>query len=76
MNIIRVTFEYQIETDMEIIKTYTDSENIEYSVFNDGKFKFKMKDLDAGEVISLIYCPTLEMAVGIYNEIVSKIAKP
>lgn len=58
---------------MTTIKTYTDSENIEYSVFNDGKFKFRMKDLDANEVITLIFCPTLEIAIAKFDEMISKI---
>lgn len=59
---------------METIKTFTDAENIEYSVFNDGgKFKFKMKDLDAGQVVNLVICPTEAMAIAKYNDVVSKL---
>jgi hypothetical protein len=53
---------------MEMIRTFIDSENIEYLVFNDGRYKFRMKDLDAGEVITLIICPTIELAMAKFNE--------
>lgn len=58
---------------MTTIKTYTDAENIEYSVFNDGKFKFKIKDVDSGEVIKLVICPTQELAIAKFDEMISKL---
>jgi len=58
---------------MKTINTFTDSENIEYTLFNDGKFKIKVKDLDSGNVISLCIYPTEEMAVKAFELYISKV---
>jgi hypothetical protein len=58
---------------MKIINTFTDSENIEYTLFNDGKFKVKVKDLDSGNVISLTIYPHEDMAVKAFELYISKV---
>lgn len=59
---------------METIKKFTDSENIEYKVINDGKFKFVAKDLDSNNVITVVICPSLEMAISKYNDAIKSAA--
>lgn len=65
-------FGYQLK-DMEIIKTFTCSENIEYTLFNDGKFKVKVKDLDSNNVISLVIYPSEVMDAKAFDTHISKV---
>lgn len=58
---------------MQTIKTFTCSDNIEYTLFNDGKFKIKVKDLDSDNVISLVIYPSQDMAVKAFDLHISKI---
>lgn len=58
---------------MEIIKTFTCSDNIEYTLFNDGKFKIKVKDLDSNNVISLCIYPSEDMAMRAFDLYISKV---
>lgn len=58
---------------METINKFTDSENIEYTLFNDGKVKIKVKDLDSNNVISLVIYPSEDIAARAFDLIISKI---
>jgi hypothetical protein len=49
------------------LKTFTNPENIEYTLFFDGKFKIKVKDLDSDNVISLCFYPSEDMAVKAFD---------
>lgn len=53
----------------ELLKKTVSEDNIEYSIFTnlDGRITFRMRDLDANENITLVRCPTMELALTQYN---------